>query len=337
MGQGVQKTQAKIILLGLLLGFSQLVTAPVLAASQYFSPSAGSYSAQSSFAVSVYVSSEDEPASAFSALIHFPADKLRVEAISKAGSIINLWVKEPAYSNTDGTISFEGLIPNPGYSGSGGKLLTITFQALGDDTVDLTFTEGLILANDGYGTDITTGLGTAAFALLTDDAVKAANGLAADSTFATANPTEQPSARVAGIHTALASVIDSVGIGSAGSAADGAADTDSVTSLAQIVTISVLTTLALLILVGLIFVAFFLIAFMHKHTRALVRDLAHLRARRLHRVLDSLDQDIHKHLHQLERLSRDKDLSKAAQGVVLTASHQLVELEDRIADSLKRL
>ncbi|HRH32462.1 MAG TPA: cohesin domain-containing protein, partial [bacterium] len=169
MAEKAQTLNVKRIFGSGLLFVALFVYSPVHAASQYFSPSGGSYKAHSTFAVSVYAESLDQPASAFSADIHFPPDKLQVVALAKGESIINIWVQEPSYANDTGTIRFEGLIPNPGYIGTGGKLLTITFEAVGDAPVDLTFADGVILANDGYGTDITDGLGAAAFTLVADD------------------------------------------------------------------------------------------------------------------------------------------------------------------------
>ena len=165
MGEKTKKISLKLALLGIFLVAGQLLTLPVQAATQYFSPNNGSYSANATFSVSVYTTSADQPASAFSGYITFPADKLSVTSVSKAGSIISIWVQEPAYSNSAGTVSFEGFIPNPGYTGSGGKLITITFQTKGSGTANLAFSNGSILANDGQGTNITSGLGGAAFTL----------------------------------------------------------------------------------------------------------------------------------------------------------------------------
>jgi hypothetical protein len=155
----------KIALWGIFLLVGMGLVGSAQAATQYFSPSAGSYSANSSFSVGVYTSSADQAASAFSGYISFPTDKLRVTAVSTSGSVVSIWVQEPTYSNSSGTISFEGFIPNPGFSGSGGKLLTITFQALGSGPAMVAYSGGSVLANDGLGTDITTGLGSASFTL----------------------------------------------------------------------------------------------------------------------------------------------------------------------------
>jgi hypothetical protein len=140
-----------------------------LAATEYISPSSGDFAVGSTFSVGVYTSSPDQPASAFAGYLSFPTDKLSVSSLSKNGSMISVWVQEPTYSNTNGTIGFEGFIPNPGYTGTGGLLLTITFQVKAAGTADVKFTNAAVLANDGYGTNITTGSGSASFKLGTSE------------------------------------------------------------------------------------------------------------------------------------------------------------------------
>ncbi|MBP6860464.1 MAG: hypothetical protein KBC38_02810 [Candidatus Pacebacteria bacterium] len=95
-----------------------------------------------------------ESLNAVSVNISFPTDKLSLTSISKASSIISLWAQEPVYSNVNGTAALEGIIPNPGYSGSSGRvaLLTFTIKAAGSATVS--FSSASVLANDGQGTNI---------------------------------------------------------------------------------------------------------------------------------------------------------------------------------------
>ena len=150
------------LLLGVLL---QAQATPVQAATEYFYPSSGQAEVGKSLTVSVYASSPDQAASAFSGYLSFPADKLSVTSVSKAGSIITIWVAEPSYSNANGTLSFEGILPNPGFTGTGGKLLTITFSVRSAGAANIAFTSGAVLANDGLGTNITLGTGSASFTL----------------------------------------------------------------------------------------------------------------------------------------------------------------------------
>lgn len=135
------------------------------AASLYFSPSSGSYTVGQTLSASVYVSSSDQAMNAASGVISFPGDKLEVVSVSQSGSIINLWVQEPSFSNSAGTVNFEGIVLNPGYAGASGKIITVNFRAKSIGTAPLNFSTGSVLANDGQGTNILSNLATASFAI----------------------------------------------------------------------------------------------------------------------------------------------------------------------------
>jgi hypothetical protein len=135
------------------------------AASLSISPSSGTYNIGQTFNVSVYVSSADQAMNAASAVITFPADKLQITSLSKTGSIVSLWVQEPSFSNSNGTINFEGIVLNPGFQGSNGKIITLTFKVKTAGTASLSFTSSSVLANDGQGTNILQSLGSAQFIL----------------------------------------------------------------------------------------------------------------------------------------------------------------------------
>ncbi|MBI2635448.1 MAG: hypothetical protein HYW79_02790 [Parcubacteria group bacterium] len=124
------------------------------AASLYFSPSSGTYSTGRNFTVSVKVST-NVSANGISAVINYPNDKLEAIGISKTGSVVNLWVQEPSYSNSDslGNVRFEGVVLNPGFTGEG-EVLDITFRAKAKGQANITFFSGAVLANDGKGTNI---------------------------------------------------------------------------------------------------------------------------------------------------------------------------------------
>jgi len=135
------------------------------AASLYFSPSSGSYNVGDTFSVSVYVSSADQPMNAAQGTITFPMNKLEVANLFKSGSIISFWVQEPQYTNSEGTVSFEGIVTNPGFTGSSGKVFTINFRVKNSGGANLKILSGSVLANDGQGTQILKSVGEANFAL----------------------------------------------------------------------------------------------------------------------------------------------------------------------------
>lgn len=147
--------------------FAFFVMAPQFAnaATLYFSPPSGSYAVGTTLTVGIYVSSADQAMNAASGVISFPRDKLEVTSLSKTGSIFSLWVQGPSFSNNAGTVNFEGIVLNPGFTGSSGRAITITFRSKAAGNAPLTFSSGSVLANDGKGTNILTGMGDANFAI----------------------------------------------------------------------------------------------------------------------------------------------------------------------------
>ena len=143
------------------------------AASIYFSPSGGTYGVGKTFSVYVIVSSADKAMNAVSANLSFPADLLSVTSISKTNSIVNFWVQEPSYSNSSGTISLEGVVLNPGYVGTAGRVATITFRAKDSGAARVAFSSGDVLANDGLGTSILATLGSGTYTLTESGAEEA--------------------------------------------------------------------------------------------------------------------------------------------------------------------
>ncbi len=100
---------------------------------------------------------------AASGVLLFPADKLQVVSLSKSGSIFNLWIQDPSFSNSAGTVNFEGIVLNPGFIGSSGKILSVTFRVKAEGVIPITFSSGSVLANDGKGTNILTDMENARF------------------------------------------------------------------------------------------------------------------------------------------------------------------------------
>jgi hypothetical protein len=143
--------------------FCLLFIAGAVQASLYFSPTSVTRSVNQTFSATVKVNSDGQSINAAQGSIVFDPYKVEVTGISKSGSIFNLWTQEPVFSNTEGTVDFEGGLPNPGFSGAAGTILTISFRTKTATTVngytDINIVSGAILANDGLGTNILTSLG----------------------------------------------------------------------------------------------------------------------------------------------------------------------------------
>ena len=159
-----KKVHIKIFIFAI-FAFAFLVITPNFAhaANLYFSPSSGEYAVGKALSVNVYVSSADQAMNAASGIISFPQDKIEVTSLSKNGSIFTLWVQEPSFSNSVGTVNFEGIVLNPGFIGATGKVITINFRIRAAGSALVNFSSGSALANDGKGTDILVNLGNAQF------------------------------------------------------------------------------------------------------------------------------------------------------------------------------
>jgi len=155
------------VILVLLFSISLVLPVEAQAASLYFSPSSGSYFTGQTFTVSVFVSSSDQAVNAASGIISFPQDKFQIISLSKTGSIMSLWVQEPSFSNSSGTVSFEGIVLNPGFIGSNGKIINIILKAKTSGVIPLSFSSAAVLANDGKGTNILTSSGSAKYNITT--------------------------------------------------------------------------------------------------------------------------------------------------------------------------
>ena len=136
------------------------------AARLFLTPTSNTFSpVGQTVSVSVVLSSTDQPANAVSGVLTFPPNKFQVVSLSKTSSILSLWVEEPTYSNIAGTISFQGIVPNPGYQGGRGIVLIATLKAVAAGPASISFSQASVLANDGSGTDILTDFQGASFSL----------------------------------------------------------------------------------------------------------------------------------------------------------------------------
>lgn len=160
----------KIVSFFFLLVISLSFAPAAYSASLSFSPSSGQYEVGKNFSVTFLANTDGKTMNASSGTITFPTSNLEVVSISKTGSIFSLWVQEPTFSNASGTINFEGVVLNPGFSGNGGKLLTVTFKPKTAGSAQVKFNTGSILANDGLGTNIASTLSTANYTFVVGEA-----------------------------------------------------------------------------------------------------------------------------------------------------------------------
>lgn len=139
------------------------VAPSAFAATLSLSPSTGVYAAGQTFTANVLVNTGGTNINAAEGTLNFKPTELSVLGVSK-GSIFNLWTSEPSFSNTAGTISFSGGSPT-GYNGSGGSVISVTFKAKAAGNPKVNFGNGSVLAADGRGTNVLTGMNGASYTI----------------------------------------------------------------------------------------------------------------------------------------------------------------------------
>jgi hypothetical protein len=156
----MEKTYLKILAFFFFACYPFFVSAATLT----IIPAGGTYEIGQKFTVRV-IASSGVPFNAVSSSLLFSSPVFSVDSVSKAGSLLTFWVKEPVLSQSAGTISFEGVTPG-GIKESSGMIATATLHGtrVGEGTVS--FQSGQVLANDGEGTDITGSMTGAKFTII---------------------------------------------------------------------------------------------------------------------------------------------------------------------------
>ena len=131
-----------------------LVSGRALAANLILSPSVGTYNVGDTFKVSILVDTQGVSINSIDTDIKYPSDLLDVVSVNKSGSILSMWIQEPTNTASNGSITFTGGLPTPGFTGASGKVLDITFKAKSAGVAKLSFLTSSVRANDGLGTDV---------------------------------------------------------------------------------------------------------------------------------------------------------------------------------------
>ncbi len=143
-----------------------LLAIPILshAATLSVSPGTGVYKTGATFTVTVYVNTAGVPVNAADGTLSFNPRELSVVSASRASSIFNLWTTEPTFSNAAGTVTFSGGVPT-GYTGTAGNVLSVTFRSLTSGAARVSLTGASVLAADGRGTNVLTGMSGGTYTL----------------------------------------------------------------------------------------------------------------------------------------------------------------------------
>jgi cohesin domain-containing protein len=137
-----------------------LILAPFFAsaATLFVSPATRQVSIGQTFSITVRVNTHGVAVNAIEGTLTFNPAVLQVVSLSKTGSIFDVHVQEPKFSNTAGTVQWAGVILNPGFNGESGNLLTVNFKEIALGTGQIAMISGAVLANDGSGTNVLTGM-----------------------------------------------------------------------------------------------------------------------------------------------------------------------------------
>jgi len=160
------KAQAKVLSFGLIALFIFSVMKPAIAEDISRGPKSNPESSASAlfltpirkidrntFTLDLVVDPAGEEINTVSTEISYPVDKLSLLEINKDNSFCSLFV-EDENDNINGKIKISCIKPFPGVDTlSNVVTLTFTTQATGTADLDLS-PDSLVLANDGYGTDV---------------------------------------------------------------------------------------------------------------------------------------------------------------------------------------
>ncbi len=129
-----------------------LLPSMVEGATLYLMPQSQTIYQGDTFIIEIKLDTENEEINAVEADLIFPPDLLEVIDLSKGNSILNLWAKEPSFSNQDGLITFIGGA-SEGFNGKEGLIGKIIFKEKKIGRAMINFEESSqVLLNDGKGT-----------------------------------------------------------------------------------------------------------------------------------------------------------------------------------------
>lgn len=140
-----------------------LAAAQQLGASLYIAPPSENPQVGSNFTLQIKVDSLEQPINAVRGILSYNKERVEIINVSKIGSIFNLWVEEPQFSNVDGKLRFQGGVPRPGFIGNGGTVLLVIFKTKTAGPTSLVWEKGEVLAADGKGTNILSNLQNLSF------------------------------------------------------------------------------------------------------------------------------------------------------------------------------
>jgi len=132
-----------------------LIIFPAISQAANFSLAANqtTFAIGDTFSVDIKIDSQDTAINAAQATLQFPKGIVNVTSIDKSSSVFSFWLQDPAFSNTDGTVTFIGGTTS-GFTGKSLEALRVNFKVVGVGSASLNFTDGAIAASNGSGTNV---------------------------------------------------------------------------------------------------------------------------------------------------------------------------------------
>lgn len=143
-----------IFFIGVVFTIPKIASAAVFG----FSPNTTKITPLDNFSVQVFANTSGVAVNAVSGVVSFQSNMIEPTSLVVSDTITS-WINESPVVG-ENTISFEGITFDPGFSGSNKLLFTVFFKAKRAGISQIKLTEGSILKNDGFGTNILDGLST---------------------------------------------------------------------------------------------------------------------------------------------------------------------------------
>jgi hypothetical protein len=117
-------------------------------------PASGTFGVGQTFQASIVVDTGGEAINAIQADLSFPASTLEVVGLDYTSGSILVITLEHSYDNVAGSIRILGGMPAPGFTGSAGKVATVTFRARTSGTASIAFdgTSAVLRNSDSVNT-----------------------------------------------------------------------------------------------------------------------------------------------------------------------------------------
>ena len=150
----IRRSKNIFAIVALLISVFTLTPRTIDAASLSVAPVSSRTTVGNVVSVRVLVATQGKSINNAESTIVFPKDLVDIISVSRNSSIFSLWVDEPKFSNIDGKLTFNGGVPNPGYTGENGEIFTVNLRTKKAGTASIVFTESAVRENNGLGTDI---------------------------------------------------------------------------------------------------------------------------------------------------------------------------------------